>query len=90
MEQRRHLTKISLGKIISIKVTEKRFDQLRSGRHFEFNRVRIPVAKQHKLKIGDTIYANGANGKSKALEFLSLERKDGYAEDLVDVLVKVI
>ena len=90
MEERRNIRKISLGKIISIKVSEKRFHQLKSGRHFEFNRVRIPVAKQLKLKIGDTIYANGEGGKSKALEFLSLEQKSGYDEDLVDVLVRVI
>jgi hypothetical protein len=87
---RKTITRITIDKIISIKVSEQRFEQMKSGRHFEFNRVRIPPEKQGRLKIGDTIYANGADGKSKALEFLTLERQSGYDEDQVDMIVRVI
>lgn len=84
------VTQVTIDKIISIRVTDERFAQMKSGHHFEFNRVRIPVKKQQQLKIGDTIYANASAGDSKALEFLTMDRQPGYDEDQVDVIVRVL
>lgn len=88
--QQKKITRITIDKIISIKVSAERFEQMKSGRHFEFNRVRIPPEKQGRLKIGARIYANGADGQSKALEFLTLDRQPSYEEDQVDIIVRVI
>ncbi len=87
---RKKVTKVTIDRILSIKVTEKRFTEMRSGRHFEFTKVRIPPAKQNRMKIGDTIYAKNPSGQSKALEFLTMDKQKGYEEDQVDVIVKVI
>ena len=88
--KRKNVTRVTIDKIISIKVSEKRFKKMKSGRHFEFNKVRIPPAKQNRLKIGETIYANSPTGESIALEFLTLDTQQEYEEDQVDVIVKVI
>ncbi len=79
--------KIVKGKIISIKLSDKRFDEIKSGRHFEFNKVTIPVKARDKLKIGDIIHASNSAGKSKPLEFMSADNLPGYKEEQVDVLV---
>lgn len=84
------MTKITIDRILSIKVSEKRFSEMKSGRHFEFTKVRIPPAKQNRLKIGDTIYANDPGCNSKALEFMTMDRQKGYEEDQVDIIVKVL
>lgn len=88
--KRKTVTKVTIDKIVSVKVSAKRFQQMKSGRHFEFNKVKIPLKNQHRLKIGDTIYANGPDDQSKALEFLTMDKQDGYEEDQVDIIVKVL
>ncbi len=87
--KRKTVTQVTIDKILSIKVSEKRFNEMKSGRHFEFTKVKIPAQKQGRLRIGDTIYAN-CSGKSRALEFLTMDQQKGYDEDQVDVIVKVI
>ncbi|MBU2510281.1 hypothetical protein KJ966_03050 [bacterium] len=88
--KRKKLTQVTIDRILSIKVSDTRFNEMKSGRHFEFTKVKIPASKQGRLRIGDTIYANSAGGKSRALEFLSMDQQKGYDEDQVDVIVKVI
>ncbi len=88
--KRKKITKVTIDRILSIKVSDKRFEEMKSGRHFEFTKVKIPVTKQMRLRIGDTIYANSSSGQSKALEFLTLDSQTGYNEDQVDVIVKVL
>ncbi len=88
--KRKVVTKVTIDRIVSIKISEKRFKEMKSGRHFEFNKVRIPLSKQNRLNIGDTIYANSPAGESKALEFLTLDTQQEYEKDQVDVIVKVI
>lgn len=89
-KRKKKVTKVTIDRILSIRVSDQRFEQMRSGRHFEFWKVRIPPAKQYKLKIGDIIHANSKSGKTRSMEFLSLEQQPGYEEDQVDVLVRVI
>ena len=84
------VTKVTIDRFLSIKISDQRFAEMKDGRHFEFTKVRIPVSKQHRLKIGDTIYAKNKSGKSRALEFLTIDKQAGYEEDQVDVIVKVI
>lgn len=88
--RKKKVTKVTIDRILSIKISDQRFAEMKSGRHFEFTRVRIPVAKQNRLKIGDTIYAKNKSGESRAMEFLTMDKLAGYEEDQVDVIVKVI
>lgn len=88
--RKKKVTKVTIDRFVSIKISDQRFEQMKDGRHFEFTKVRIPVAKQNRLRIGDTIYANSKSGKSRALEFLTMDKQAGYDEEQVDVIVKVI
>jgi hypothetical protein len=88
--KRKNITKVTIDRILSIKLSDKRFSEMKSGRHFEFTKVRIPPSKQNRLKIGDTIYANNPGGESKALEFLTMDKQKGYEEEQVDIIVKVL
>lgn len=89
-EPKKKVTKVTIDRFLSIKISDKRFSEMKDGRHFEFTKVRIPPQKQHRLKIGDTIYAKNSSGQSRALEFLTIDKQAGYEEDQVDVIVKVI
>lgn len=89
-DRKKKVTKVTIDRFLSIKISDKRFAEMKDGRHFEFTKVRIPLKKQHRLKIGDTIYAKNGSGQSRALEFLTMDRQSGYEEDQVDVIVKVI
>ncbi|MCP4751221.1 MAG: hypothetical protein GY866_10025 [Proteobacteria bacterium] len=77
-------------KTVSIKVSEKRFQKIKSGIHFEFRKVPIPVSTQERLRCGDVIYANAPNGDSKALEFLTTSKQADYSDEQIDVIVRVL
>ncbi len=79
-----------INKILSIKISQKRFNQMKSGLHFEFRKVVIPLNVQQSLQCGDRIYANNPDGESKALEFLSADKQKGYSHEQIDIIVRVL
>ncbi len=89
-DKNRNKVRVVHDRILSIKVSDKRFNQLHSGRHFEFRKVRIPRKTQDRLRCGDTIYANNPDGKWKALEFITTDKKSDYQDEQIDIIVRVL
>ncbi len=63
-------TKVIIGRIVSIKVTEERMSEIENKVHAEFTKVPIPQKKQLALKCGDTIYDIESNRLVTKINFL--------------------